>query len=135
MTVVEGGQKGGGKQGRTGETEGSFSDRARKMANYPWFLEIRGGPLGPCPAKYSAVCMHFPIRRCRLEYSSALSADGFGGVQSAYTQDESWAPAEAPAHLSFILCCVRNASPNDTGQFCSQTHCFHKHLSSLIGIL
>lgn len=32
------------------------------MANYPWFPEIHGGTLGPCPAKYSAGSMHSHLR-------------------------------------------------------------------------
>lgn len=83
MTVVEEGGKREGETRQEGETEGSFSDRARKMANYPWFPEICGGLLGPCPAKYSAGCMHFPPQRCLLEYSLALCANVFGCVQSA----------------------------------------------------
>lgn len=66
-----------------GETEGSFSDRARKMANYPWFPKIRGGPLSPCPAKYSAVCMHLAPQRCLLEDSLALCVGVFSCVQYA----------------------------------------------------
>ena len=94
MTVVEEGGKREGETRQEGETEGSFSDGARKMANYPWFPEICGGLLGPCPAKYSAGCMHFPPRRCLLEYSLAWCANVFGCVQSAYTWAESWPPGK-----------------------------------------
>lgn len=105
------GGKGGGRRGRRGETEGSFSDRARKMANYPWFPEIRGGPLGPCPAKYSAGCMHFPPQRCLLEYSAALCTDVFGCVQSAYVWDESWPPGQVLVKICFVLVLCKECFP------------------------
>lgn len=105
------GAKGGGKRGRRGETEGSFSDRARKMANYPWFPEIRGGPFGPCPAKYSAGCMHFPPRRRLLECPLALCADVFGCVQSAYVWDESCPPGEVLVQIYFILVLRKKCPP------------------------
>lgn len=72
-----------GETRQEGETEGSFSGRARKMANYPWSPEIRGGPLGPCPAKYSAFCMHLAPQRCLLGDSLALCIGVLSCVQCA----------------------------------------------------
>lgn len=73
------------------------------MANYPWFPEIRGGPLGPCPVKYSAGCMHFPPQRCLLDYSRAVYPDLFGCIQSVCLQDECRLPGEVLVQINFIL--------------------------------
>lgn len=84
-----------GETRQEGGTEGSFSDGARKMANYPWSPEIRGGPLGPCPAKNSAVCMHLAPQRCLLEDSLALCVGVFSCIQYAQVREESvghWEP-------------------------------------------
>ena len=111
MTVVEEGGKREGETRQEGETEGSYSDRARKMANYPWFPEICGGLLGPCPAKDSAGCMHFPPQRCLLEYSVALCANVFGCVQSAYMWDESGPPRKVLVQIYSFLVLWKKCSP------------------------
>lgn len=85
------------------------------MANYPWFPEILGGPLGPCSAKYSAGCMHFPPQRCLLEYSGALYTDVFGYVQSAYLWDECWPPGEVLVQINFILVLCKKCLPKTHG--------------------
>lgn len=74
----EGGNKaGGGKQRGLSVTEQG------KWQIIHGFQKSVEAPSAPCPAKYSAGCMHFPPQRCHFEYSAALCTD-VCCVQSAY---------------------------------------------------
>lgn len=82
MTVV------GGEEGRNeaggGKQRGLSVTEQGKWQIIHGFQKSVEASLSPCPAKYSAGCMHFPPQRCLLEYSVPLYTDVFGCVQSAY---------------------------------------------------